>query len=98
MRSCAAPPTCALPACPRLGLIRDCAGGGTGHVPENAPAKNQAGSSIPRLITATVAVTMRHDAAHRGKRIIIIIIIYYSWNGGRAEAVCAGGKGVRMRI
>ena len=26
-----------------------------------------------------------------------IIIIYYSWNGGRAEAVCAGGKGVRMR-
>ena len=24
-------------------------------------------------------------------------IIYYSWNGGRAEAVCAGGKGVRMR-
>ena len=23
--------------------------------------------------------------------------IYYSWNGGRAEAVCAGGKGVRMR-
>ena len=28
---------------------------------------------------------------------IIIIIIYYSWNGGRAEAVCAGGKGVRMR-
>ena len=27
----------------------------------------------------------------------IIIIIYYSWNGGRAEAVCAGGKGVRMR-
>jgi hypothetical protein len=25
------------------------------------------------------------------------IIIYYSWNGGRAEAVCAGGKGVRMR-
>jgi hypothetical protein len=27
----------------------------------------------------------------------IIIIIYYSWNGGRAEAACAGGKGVRMR-
>ena len=27
----------------------------------------------------------------------VIIIIYYSWNGGRAEAVCAGGKGVRMR-
>ena len=26
-----------------------------------------------------------------------VIIIYYSWNGGRAEAVCAGGKGVRMR-
>ena len=25
------------------------------------------------------------------------IIIYYSWNGGRAKAVCAGGKGVRMR-
>jgi hypothetical protein len=25
------------------------------------------------------------------------IIIYYSWNGGRAEAVCAGGKRVRMR-
>jgi hypothetical protein len=22
---------------------------------------------------------------------------YYSWNGGRAEAMCAGGKGVRMR-
>jgi hypothetical protein len=30
---------------------------------------------------------------------VIIIIIYYlfSWNGGRAEAVCAGGKEVRMR-
>ena len=26
-----------------------------------------------------------------------IIIISYSWKGGRAEAVCAGGKGVRMR-
>jgi hypothetical protein len=24
----------------------------------------------------------------------VIIIIYYSWNGGRAEAVCAGGKEV----
>ena len=30
-------------------------------------------------------------------QITIIIIIYYSWNGGRAEAVCAGEKGVRMR-
>ena len=29
--------------------------------------------------------------------VIIIIIIYYSWNGGRAEAVCAGEKRVRMR-
>jgi hypothetical protein len=28
---------------------------------------------------------------------LFIIIIYYSWNGGRAEAACAGGKGVRMR-
>ena len=28
---------------------------------------------------------------------LFIIIIYYSWNGGRAEAVCAGEKGVRMR-
>ena len=24
-------------------------------------------------------------------RICIYIFIYYSWNGGRAEAVCAGG-------
>ena len=29
--------------------------------------------------------------------ILYISFIYYSWNGGRAEAVCAGGKGVRMR-
>jgi hypothetical protein len=29
--------------------------------------------------------------------IIILLLFYYSWNGGRAEAVCAGGKGVRMR-
>jgi hypothetical protein len=28
---------------------------------------------------------------------LYFIIIYYSWNGGRAEAVCAGGKGVRLR-
>ena len=27
----------------------------------------------------------------------LYLFIYYSWNGGRAEAVCAGGKGVRMR-
>ena len=27
---------------------------------------------------------------------VFIIIICYSWNGGRAEAVCAGGKGVRF--
>ena len=24
------------------------------------------------------------------KMILILIIIYYSWNGGRAKAVCAG--------
>ena len=38
----------------------------------------------------------RGDSKPRGLA-YIIIIIYYSWNGGRAEAVCAGGKGVRMR-
>ena len=26
-----------------------------------------------------------------------VLLFHYSWNGGRTEAVCAGGKGVRMR-
>ena len=29
--------------------------------------------------------------------ILGVLLSYYSWNGGRAEAVCAGEKGVRMR-
>ena len=27
-----------------------------------------------------------------GRNLLLFIIIYYSWNGGRAEAVCAGEK------
>jgi hypothetical protein len=38
---------------------------------------------------------MMKDELYKNRQVLrCFIIIYYSWNGGRAEAVCAGGKGV----
>jgi hypothetical protein len=55
---------------------------------------------VPALQARALGDSLRLDLVssrleERGNQ--SIIIIYYSWNGGRAEAVCAGGKGVRMR-
>ena len=51
------------------------------------PADVQQGDLRWRLFRAADEL---HDKA-------ILLFISYSWNGGRAEAVCAGGKRVRMR-
>jgi hypothetical protein len=53
-----------------------------------------------KLSSFEVSEDVQHTDQEPSTRVdyyLLLFIIYYSWNGGRAEAVCAGGKGVRMR-
>ena len=54
---------------------------------------------VARVARAPTPCQCAHVATWKAprKRSTQIIIIYYSWNGSRAEAVCAGEKRVRMR-